>query len=51
MPWKLIVKASTTELYNLEQDPAESNNLAAARPELVQRLLARLHDLTPLTGE
>ena len=28
------------ELYHLEQDPGETRNLAAARPDLVRRLSA-----------
>ena len=36
-PWKLHHSA-TPELYNLADDPAESNNVAARHPDMVQRL-------------
>lgn len=47
--WKLIEyfeEAGTPgalELYNLETDPAESENLASGNPELCDRLLQELH--------
>ena len=44
--WKLIWHAtlpSSVELYNLPQDPSESNNLASAHPEKVQALKERLN--------
>jgi len=31
-----------TQLYDLEKDPAETNNLASANPDLVQRLTTLL---------
>ena len=51
-PWKLVVnhpKAKPgsfdnekVELYRLDQDPSEKNDLAASEPEQTQALLARL---------
>lgn len=44
-PWKLIKVAllpGKTELYNLEKDPGEKENVAAQHPEVVQDLEARL---------
>ncbi len=44
--WKLIVQWSGGErhvaLYNLDRDPGELRDVAAAQPEVVQRLLADL---------
>jgi uncharacterized sulfatase len=39
-PWKLLtnVDGSGTELYHLEDDPAESQNLASRRPRVGERL-------------
>lgn len=39
-PWKLMISRdrSRVELYDIPNDPAETNNLAAARPEVVERL-------------
>jgi len=44
--WKLIVGPAegSLELFDLENDPLESANLAAERPETVSGLLARLQD-------
>lgn len=43
--YKLIQNVDDiTELYDLEQDPHELNNLAAVHPELVQSLGARLEE-------
>jgi arylsulfatase A len=42
--WKLVSynvfnpSATTTELYNLANDPGEQNNVAAQHPELVEEL-------------
>lgn len=43
-PWKLLCDydGSRTQLYNLESDPGEENNLAADEPELVSSLTAKL---------
>ena len=67
-PWKLVVnhpKAKPgsfdneqVELYHLDQDPAEKNDLAASEPEQAKALLARLkawyadtqRTATPQTG-
>ncbi len=53
--WKLLQPASgKMELYNLAQDVSEKNNLAAAQPERVQTMRARLDefvkDAKPLGG-
>lgn len=48
-PWKLIVSADTpAELYNLDDDPAETRNLAAANAERVTQMTA---DLKKSLGE
>lgn len=39
-PWKLVEE----ELYNLENDPAETRDLASDRPELVRELKAKLRN-------
>jgi arylsulfatase A-like enzyme len=53
-PWKLVYrlgkenleksrgKPTVAELYNLEDDIAETTNLAAARPDMVQKLRSGL---------
>ena len=43
-PWKLLCDydGSRTQLYHLESDPGEKNNLAADEPELVSSLTAKL---------
>ena len=40
-PWKLVGR----ELFQIEQDPAEKDDLAAQHPEIVRRLRARLEEL------
>ena len=42
--WKLLCDydGSRTQLYNLESDPGEQNNLAAEKPDLVSTLTANL---------
>ncbi len=40
-PWKLI-DAPTPELYDVAADPAESRNLASARPDVFAELMAEL---------
>jgi arylsulfatase A-like enzyme/Flp pilus assembly protein TadD len=42
--WKLI-DAPTPELYDLEADPGELDNLAAQRPDAVESLLSELSEL------
>jgi choline-sulfatase len=42
--WKLI-EAPTSELYDLQQDPGERNNRAAAQPQTVRALAAALDRL------
>lgn len=47
-PWKAIWRAlipATIELYNLAEDPYEKNDLAAAHPEQVTALQARINAL------
>ncbi len=41
-PWKQIVQEQGTVLYNLERDPGEQRDLAAAEPERVRSLSAKL---------
>ena len=46
--WKLIWRTmlpSSVDLYNIPQDPSETNNLAAANPEKVAALQQRLNAL------
>jgi len=45
-PW-LFVRAPRPELYNVEEDPAETLNLAAERPQELDRLRASLDRLAP----
>lgn len=47
-PWKLHLAAN--ELYDLDRDPAESTNLAAAQPEVVKRLQALAAATVPDLG-
>ena len=38
-PWKQVfLKTGTNELYNLQEDRAETNDLSAANPEIVVRM-------------
>ncbi|MFI4874756.1 MAG: sulfatase-like hydrolase/transferase, partial [Blastopirellula sp. JB062] len=52
-PWKLIVPdaanepESEVELFHLMNDPREETNLAATRPEMTARLLAKLDQWWP----
>jgi arylsulfatase A-like enzyme len=50
--WKLIefYESGRTELYNLESDPEEKNDLSAARPAKAKELRARLHTWLDETG-
>jgi arylsulfatase A-like enzyme len=46
--WKLVVYARLPvryELYNVQDDPSEENNLADKEPQRVQELLARFNEL------
>jgi arylsulfatase A len=43
--WKYIRGKKAAELYDLEQDIAEKNNIASERPELVKRLDAMLQEI------
>jgi hypothetical protein len=42
--WKLLMNddSTRTELYNLQDDPAENNNIAVNYPEIVKRLSSML---------
>lgn len=44
-PWKLIARDDALELYNLETDPTEATDLAAANPERVEALHTELEAL------
>jgi arylsulfatase A-like enzyme len=41
-PWKLVVRGSAVELFNLSDDIGERQDLSAARPNLVQQLRSEL---------
>src|SRR5688572_6283404 len=46
--WKLIWRTplpSATELYNIQEDPAEKYNVAAQHPDTVRRLQERIEEL------
>jgi arylsulfatase A-like enzyme len=46
--WKLIWRTplpSAIELYNIQQDPSETNNLAASNPDKVAALQKRIEQL------
>ncbi|CAN5711501.1 hypothetical protein BH18ACI5_BH18ACI5_20070 [soil metagenome] len=47
--WKLI-RSSEQELFDLRADPSESNNVAAAHPNIVQAMAARLQTLQASGG-
>jgi len=55
--WKLLINAngSGAELYDLATDPNESKNLAAEKPEVLQRLskaaLAWRNEVAPVTSQ
>ena len=36
--WKIIVHKKVQELYNLHEDPNETNNLAATQPEKLKEM-------------
>ena len=40
--WRTTQKNETAQVYNITSDPAEMNDLAGSRPELVTPLLERL---------
>ena len=44
-PWKLVVNAASPQLYNLDDDIGETNNLAAAKPERVAEMRALLEKI------
>ncbi|MDO7682997.1 MAG: hypothetical protein MUQ52_10980 [Pirellulales bacterium] len=49
-------KKTGVELFDLKKDPGEKNNLAEARPDIVQTLSKQLYDwqgsvLNSLTGQ
>jgi arylsulfatase A-like enzyme len=47
-PWKLVRNADGRDLlYDLSDDPSESENLAARRPEIAQQMTDRLAALLP----
>jgi arylsulfatase len=37
--WKLVGRKKTWELYNLAEDPTETNNLAKEHPDRVQKMV------------
>jgi hypothetical protein len=43
-PWKLLAKpdGSDAQLYNLDSDPGEANDLTDKQPRIRKRLLAKL---------
>jgi len=41
-PWKLLVQANKASLFNLDEDLGEKNDLAGARPEIVELLRKEL---------
>jgi arylsulfatase A-like enzyme len=45
-PWKLLIDSPSQPpaLYNLEEDPAELNNLSSAHPDLYERMLGAWRD-------
>ena len=43
-PWKLLVQQNgTRELFELEADPSETNNLVSDKPEIAARLMANFN--------
>jgi arylsulfatase A-like enzyme len=44
-PWKQVTFAAPGALFDLSADPGETNNVAAAHPELVQELSAKLQQI------
>lgn len=50
-PWKMIQNKDTNEtlLFRIEEDPTESTNVAAANPEVVRDLAARMKKITDLS--
>ena len=51
-PWKLLQNSpfAPLELYNLDQDPSESTDLAATEPEIFRRLAAALRGYIQESG-
>jgi arylsulfatase A-like enzyme len=44
-PWKLIDAPNRTQLYNLDDDPAERRNLASSQPDKTKALVELLNQL------
>ena len=40
--WKVLIDGSQQMLFDVERDPGERNDLAAQRPDLVQKLKAQI---------
>jgi arylsulfatase len=44
--WKAVKQRGNWELYNLETDPVEANNLAATKPKILQKLISEYENWT-----
>lgn len=42
--WKLVVKSGQSSLYDLDSDPHEDNDLAAAHPDIVSQLIDAIYE-------
>jgi len=54
--WKLIVfgdraKGGRTELYRIDTDPEEANNLASSEPDRVEKMLAEMYRIGRADGD